>query len=47
MRAVEGADATIRSQLEENNRLKEELMQKTQQLQRMVSATSVFAVSMM
>ncbi|KAF8723972.1 hypothetical protein HU200_020975 [Digitaria exilis] len=34
MRAVEGADATIRSQLEENNRLKEELMRKTQQLQR-------------
>nr|CAB3476595.1 unnamed protein product [Digitaria exilis] len=33
-RAVEGADATIRSQLEENNRLKEELMRKTQQLQR-------------
>ncbi|KAK3163670.1 hypothetical protein QOZ80_1AG0006650 [Eleusine coracana subsp. coracana] len=35
MRAVEGADATIRTQLEENNRLKEELMQKTLQLQRM------------
>ncbi|TKW12995.1 hypothetical protein SEVIR_5G071300v4 [Setaria viridis] len=35
MRAVEGADATIRSQLEENNRLKEELLRKTQQLQRM------------
>ncbi|OEL25808.1 hypothetical protein BAE44_0013172 [Dichanthelium oligosanthes] len=34
MRAVEGADATIRSQFEENNRLKEELMRKTQQLQR-------------
>ncbi|XP_062191403.1 uncharacterized protein LOC133895251 isoform X2 [Phragmites australis] len=34
MRTVEGADATIRRQLEENNRLKEELMQKTQQLQR-------------
>ncbi|WVZ71919.1 hypothetical protein U9M48_020448 [Paspalum notatum var. saurae] len=34
MRAVEGADATIRSQLEENNRLKEELMRKTQQLER-------------
>ncbi|KAL6626571.1 hypothetical protein ACP70R_030297 [Stipagrostis hirtigluma subsp. patula] len=42
MRAVEGADATIRSQLEENNRLKQELMQKTQQLQRvmMEDATS-------
>lgn len=35
MRAVEGADATIRTQLEENSRLKEELMRKTQQLQRM------------
>uniref|UniRef100_A0A0E0FF36 prolyl oligopeptidase n=2 Tax=Oryza nivara TaxID=4536 RepID=A0A0E0FF36_ORYNI len=34
MRAVEGAEATIRNQLEENNRLKEELMQKTRQLQR-------------
>ncbi|CAL4957652.1 unnamed protein product [Urochloa decumbens] len=34
MRAMEGADATIRSQLEENNRLKEELIRKTQQLQR-------------
>ncbi|CAL4977323.1 unnamed protein product [Urochloa decumbens] len=34
MRAMEGADAAIRSQLEENNRLKEELMRKTQQLQR-------------
>ncbi|PUZ57659.1 hypothetical protein GQ55_5G447600 [Panicum hallii var. hallii] len=34
MRAVEGADATIRSQMEENNRLKEELLRKTQQLQR-------------
>ncbi|CAO2204962.1 unnamed protein product [Urochloa humidicola] len=34
MRAMEGADATIRSQLEENNRLKEELMRKTQQLKR-------------
>ncbi|XP_066305953.1 uncharacterized protein [Miscanthus floridulus] len=35
MRAIEGAEATMRSQLEENNRLKEELMRKTQQLQRM------------
>ncbi|EES02635.1 hypothetical protein BDA96_03G107200 [Sorghum bicolor] len=35
MRAVEGAEATMRSQMEENNRLKEELMRKTQQLQRM------------
>ncbi|CAO2161827.1 unnamed protein product [Urochloa humidicola] len=32
MRAMEGVDATIRSQLEENNRLKEELMRRTQQL---------------
>ncbi|TVU22275.1 hypothetical protein EJB05_31959 [Eragrostis curvula] len=46
MRAVEGADATIRSQLEENNRLKEELMQKTLQLQRMregATSQSAFA----
>ncbi|KAF0898952.1 hypothetical protein E2562_012650 [Oryza meyeriana var. granulata] len=34
MRAVEGAEATIRNQLEENNRLKDELLQKTRQLQR-------------
>ncbi|KAL6847736.1 hypothetical protein ACP4OV_021864 [Aristida adscensionis] len=40
MRAVQGADATIRSQLEENNRLKQELMQRTQQLQRMMAANA-------
>ncbi|KAG8053673.1 hypothetical protein GUJ93_ZPchr0001g29450 [Zizania palustris] len=34
IRAVEGAEATIRNQLLENNRLKDELMQKTRQLQR-------------
>ncbi|XP_015699329.1 uncharacterized protein LOC102716464 isoform X2 [Oryza brachyantha] len=34
MRAVEGAEATIRNQLEENNRLKEQLLQKTRQLER-------------
>ncbi|KAL5226260.1 hypothetical protein ABZP36_014525 [Zizania latifolia] len=34
MRAVEGAEATIRNKLLENNRLKDELMQKTLQLQR-------------
>ncbi|XP_039846778.1 uncharacterized protein LOC120706252 isoform X2 [Panicum virgatum] len=34
MRSVEGADATIHSQMEENNRLKEELLRKTQQLER-------------
>ncbi|XP_066314051.1 uncharacterized protein [Miscanthus floridulus] len=40
MRAVEGAEATMRSQLEENNRLKEELMRKTQQLQRMTEGAT-------
>ncbi|CAM0879390.1 unnamed protein product [Alopecurus aequalis] len=33
IRAVERAEGTIRDQLEENNRLKEELMKKTRQLQ--------------
>ncbi|KAK3141023.1 hypothetical protein QOZ80_5AG0409040 [Eleusine coracana subsp. coracana] len=37
MRAVEDAEATIRQQLEENSRLKDELMLKTQELQRIKS----------
>ncbi|KAF6992700.1 hypothetical protein CFC21_009669 [Triticum aestivum] len=37
MRAVEDAEATIRHQLEENSRLKEELMRKTRELDRIRS----------
>ncbi|OEL17833.1 hypothetical protein BAE44_0021146, partial [Dichanthelium oligosanthes] len=37
MRAVEDAEATIRQQLEENSRLKDELMLKTQELHRILS----------
>ncbi|VAH11977.1 unnamed protein product [Triticum turgidum subsp. durum] len=40
MRAVEDAEATIRHQLEENARLKEELMRKTRELDRIRSETT-------
>ncbi|VAH00047.1 unnamed protein product [Triticum turgidum subsp. durum] len=41
MRAVEDAEATIRHQLEENSRLKEELMRKTRELINQTSTSSL------